>query len=34
MNAFIKDDYNWNVEGDKSAHNGLSLNYVDADAIE
>lgn len=28
----IKDDYNWNVEGDKSAHNGLSLNYVDADA--
>tara|TARA_R100000734_G_C3316466_1_gene108975 strand:+ start:810 stop:1103 length:294 start_codon:yes stop_codon:yes gene_type:complete len=28
----IKDDYNWNVEGDKSTHNGLSLNYVDADA--
>ena len=28
----VKDEYNWNVEGDKSAYNGLSLNYVDADA--
>ncbi len=27
----IKDDYNWNVEGDDSVQQGISWNYVDAD---
>jgi len=27
----IKDEYNWNVEGDDSVQKGISWNFVDAD---